>query len=162
MMDPIFEAAEDDSGSDKSQIRVFLIPIDNSIKKSQRRRNETVSSKTPSHNNRIIGRRIISPSNDARLKIVDMDSSSDESIETILSSDLFSMHKYSKPKEKTLSDYLFCHNIVEEVKGTFEDAVSACDQIWNAFTITQGMFIWTNTSYCNFVTFTHSESVVSH
>eukprot|EP00804_Cyclotella_cryptica_P020976 CCRYP_009318-RA/>CCRYP_009318-RA protein AED:0.06 eAED:-0.06 QI:0/-1/0/1/-1/0/1/0/169 len=65
--------------------------------------------------------------------------SDDSTIETIASASLFSLLNY-KPKELTFADYIFCrasfHDIIEEAKGTWEDASSAFCQIINAFVIT--------------------------
>ncbi|KAL7480763.1 hypothetical protein ACHAW6_006425 [Cyclotella cf. meneghiniana] len=65
--------------------------------------------------------------------------SDDSSIETITSASLFSLRNYA-PKELTFADYVFCrasfHDIIEEAKGTWEDASSAFEKIIHSFVIT--------------------------
>ena len=64
----------------------------------------------------------------------------DSSVETMTSASLYSLlnHKPIK-KEPSIADYIFCESsfqsFVEEVKGTWEDATSALDQIVHAFVI---------------------------
>jgi hypothetical protein len=64
----------------------------------------------------------------------------DSSVETMTSASLYSLHNH-KPKKvvPSFTDYIFCqasfHHLVEEVKGTWEDAASAVDQIVHAFVI---------------------------
>lgn len=63
----------------------------------------------------------------------------DSSVETITSASLYSLHNYKPKKEPSFTDYLLCQasfsDLLQEVKGTWEDASSAVDQIVHAFVV---------------------------
>lgn len=68
-----------------------------------------------------------------------LDACDDSSVETMTSAGLYSLHNHKPKKAPSFTDYIFCqasfHDLVEEVKGTWEDAASAVDQIVHAFVI---------------------------
>mmetsp|Transcript_24300 Transcript_24300/g.51125 ORF Transcript_24300/g.51125 Transcript_24300/m.51125 type:complete len:189 (+) Transcript_24300:381-947(+) len=72
----------------------------------------------------------------------DAASSSEESIETMMSSELYSLRNYSPKKRRTKKSlvefsYVTCCGLMGEVKESLDDAVCALEQVWSVFTITQ-------------------------
>jgi hypothetical protein len=67
------------------------------------------------------------------------DANDDSSVETMTSASLYSLRNYRPKKEPSFADYIFCQasfrDIMEEFKGTWEDATSAVDQVVHAFVI---------------------------
>ena len=63
----------------------------------------------------------------------------DSSVETMTSTSLYSLLNRKHKREPSFADYIFCEtsfqSFVDEVKGTWEDAAPALDQIIHAFTI---------------------------
>lgn len=63
----------------------------------------------------------------------------DSSVETMTSASLYSLLNRKHKREPSFADYVFCEtsfqSFVDEVKGTWEDAALALDQIVHAFTI---------------------------
>lgn len=145
MMHPIFESSDDDR-SDRCQTLPPMRPCSTATyqptKACRRLSSRRVSfvdewSRQPPISDH--SRKIKTSSFLEELSSYSEEVSDDSSIETITSASLFSLRNYA-PKELTFADYVFCrasfHDITEEAKDAWEDALSAFEKIIHSFVIT--------------------------
>ncbi|KAL7469252.1 hypothetical protein ACHAXS_009514 [Conticribra weissflogii] len=158
-MNTILEGSDEESVPSLCQHppnRTFLIPNNNRFPtqfprgKSHSNNDDSVTPKTlrnttlsPRYSNRPHRRSSITSyhadhedNNDS-----DVASSSEESIETMMSSELYSLHNYSPKRRRKKSlvqcSYLTCFDLMGEMKASLNDAVCALEQVCSAFTITE-------------------------